>query len=306
VPSDFDILVIAGPTASGKTGVGIALAQALNGEIISADARQIYRHMDIGTAKPTAEEQSQAIHHLIDFVDPNESYSAGKFAEDAHQVVTKIVHRGKIPIFVGGAGLYLRSYFDGFAPMPEIQEGIREALIQSAEQNLCELYRELQRVDSVWAGKIQSTDRQRIIRGLEVFQSTGKTLTHYQSLPPEPLGGHWQTRWFALDWPREVLYERINQRAGKMVADGLVEEVEALTRLGYSLELNALKTFGYREFFEYLAGRLSLEDAIAELQQGSRRYAKRQLTWFRGEEKMTWIDSYKRDPGTEILKQLGA
>lgn len=306
MPRNFDILVVAGPTASGKTGVGIELAQALNGEIISADARQIYRHMNIGTAKPTTEEQAQAVHHLIDFVEPNASYSAGKFAEDAHEVVSKIVHRGKIPIFVGGAGLYLRSYFDGFAPMPEIQEGIREALIQRAEEDLGALHGELQRVDPVWAGKIQSSDRQRIIRGLEVFQSTGQPLTFYQSLPPEPLGGNWQTRWFALEWPRDILYERINQRASQMVADGLIEEVEELSSLGYSPELNALKTFGYREFFEYLGGNMSLEDAIAELQQGSRRYAKRQLTWFRGEERITWIDSHKTDPVTEILKQLDA
>jgi tRNA dimethylallyltransferase len=303
---DFDVLVIGGATASGKTGVGIALAQALGGEIVSADARQIYRHMDIGTAKPTVEEQQQATHHLIDIVDPDDKYSAGQFAKDAKKVVSNIVDEGKVPIFVGGAGLYLRAFFDGFAPMPDIPDEIRSRLRTEAEKGLAPLYTQLQSIDPEWANKIQPQDRQRIIRGLEVYEATGKTLTHFQNLPPEPAGGHWKSRWFGLDWPRELLYERINARALKMVEEGLVAEVEGLREMGYSPDLNALKTFGYREFFDHLDGKRSLDEAIQELQQGSRRYAKRQLTWFRGDTRMTWIAADNADPISEILRQLEA
>ena len=303
---DFDVVVIGGATASGKTGVGIALAQALNGEIVSADARQIYRYMDIGTAKPTLEEQKQAVHHLIDIVDPDDKYSAGQFAKDAQRVVSKIVDGGKIPIFVGGAGLYLRAFFDGFAPMPDIPDEIRLRFKQDAKNDLAVLYAQLKKVDPEWANKIQPQDRQRIIRGLEVYEATGKTLTYFQNLPPEPTGGHWKTRWFGIDWPREVLYERINTRALKMVEEGLVEEVNALRDMGYAPELNALQTFGYREFFHYLDGKIPLDKAIQELQQGSRRYAKRQLTWFRGDARMAWVSGGVGDPTHQILHQLEA
>lgn len=302
----FDVVVIGGPTASGKTSVGINLAKALNGEIISADARQIYRYMDIGTAKPTADEQKEAVHHLIDIVDPDAYYSAGQFAKDAQACISNIVHEGKIPILVGGAGLYLTALLDGFAPIPDIPEPIRDALRMRASENLSGLYLHLQEVDPEWASKIQPTDPQRIVRGLEVFESTGKTLTHFQNLPREPAGGQWRTRWFGLDWPRDVLYERINQRALQMVDEGLVDEVKALLARGYSPEMNALKTFGYREFFNYLNSALSLDAAIEDLQKGSRRYAKRQLTWFRGNERMTWIKAGEGDPAFEILRQLEA
>lgn len=303
---NFDVVVIGGPTASGKTTVGIALAQALNGEIISADARQIYRYMDIGTAKPTVEEQHQAVHHLIDIVDPDDHYSAGHFAEDAQQIMSHIVYAGKVPILVGGAGLYLKALFEGFAPIPEIPEHIRLALREEATSDLQGLYDRLKDVDPVWAGKIQPTDRQRIVRGLEVYEATGKTLTYFQKLPREPKGGQWRTRWFGLNWPRDVLYARINTRAVQMVEDGLVAEVEGLLQMGYTPELNALKTFGYREFFDYLKGTLSLDEAITNLQQGSRRYAKRQMTWFRNTPQMQWIEATPDDPIPQILSELEA
>jgi tRNA dimethylallyltransferase len=306
VAGDFDVVVIGGPTASGKTGVGIALAQALNGEIVSADARQIYRYMDIGTAKPTTEEQKQAVHHLIDIVDPDAHYSAGQFAKDAQKVISNIVDGGKIPILVGGAGLYLKALFDGFSPMPEIPEAIRAELQERATQELSALYVQLCEIDPEWANKIQPTDRQRIVRGLEVFEATGKTLTYFQNLPRNPAGGHWRTRWFGVDWPRDVLYERINARALQMVEQGLVAEVEGLLARGYTREQNALKTFGYREFIDHLDVKLSIEEAVAELQKGSRHYAKRQLTWFRGEARMTWIQANEQDPTLEILRQLEA
>jgi len=284
-----DIVVIAGPTASGKTAVGIEVAQRLDGEIISADARQVYRYMHIGTAKPTAEERAAVPHHLIDFVDPAESYSAGQFAEDAADVIRELQARGKLPIVVGGAGLYVRALLDGFSPMPTIAPEIREPLQAEAQEGLRGLYSRLCEVDSEWAGKIQPSDRQRIIRGLEVFEASGKPLSEHQKMPPEPLG-LWSAKWFGLQWEREVLYDRINSRACQMFEDGLVEEVEGLRRKGYGSGLNALNTFGYREAFQYLDGEITEEQALADLQQGTRRYAKRQMTWFRGEKRMQWVD----------------
>ncbi|MBT5831554.1 MAG: tRNA (adenosine(37)-N6)-dimethylallyltransferase MiaA [Candidatus Latescibacteria bacterium] len=304
--ADFDVVVIGGPTASGKTSLGISLARALNGEIISADARQIYRYMDIGTAKPTPEERAQAVHHLIDIVDPEAVYSAAQFSEDAHQAMSNIVDEGKIPILVGGAGLYLRALFDGFSPMPDIPDEIRSRLRVESTQILSDLYARLEQVDPKWASKIQPTDRQRVVRGLEVHEATGKTLTHFQNLPREPIGGKWRTRWFGLDWPREVLYDRINARAEQMVHDGLVDEVKGLLQKGYTPELNALRTFGYREFIDHFEGRLSLDEAIESLQKGTRHYAKRQLTWFRGEDRMTWIQAGNQDPTPAILAELEA
>ena len=303
---NFDVVVIAGPTASGKTGAGIGLAAALNGEIVSADARQIYRYMDVGTAKATAEEQKKAVHHLIDIVDPDAHYSAGRWAEDSHRVISDMIARGKVPILVGGAGLYLKALFDGFAPIPEIPEGIRTSLEAVATQDVSRLFSRLLEVDPAWAEKIQPADKQRIVRGLEVYETTGKTLTQFQNLPREPAGGHWRTRWFALGWPRDVLYERINGRALEMVQQGLVKEVEGLLERGYTAGMNALKTFGYREILDHLSGTLSLEEAISDLQKGSRNYAKRQLTWFRGEARMTWIQAGERDAAAEILTQLEA
>ncbi|MDP6039038.1 MAG: tRNA (adenosine(37)-N6)-dimethylallyltransferase MiaA [Nitrospinaceae bacterium] len=300
---DSQVFVIAGPTASGKTSVAIDLAQKLGGEIISADARQIYRFMDIGTAKPTAEEQASARHHLIDVVDPDAHYSAGQFAEDAAEVVRDILQRGKLPIVVGGAGLYIRALLDGFSPMPEIPLEIRERLQVEAKQNLQGAYERLCSIDPEWAKKVQPGDVQRIVRGLEVFEASGVKLSDHQKLPPNP-PGDWSSSWFAIKWDREVLYDRINKRALQMIDDGLVAEAEGLIEKGYTPDLNALRTFGYREFFAFLAGDVTLEDAVVELQQGTRRYAKRQLTWFRREKRIHWISAEEQDPVERILKRL--
>jgi tRNA dimethylallyltransferase len=297
------VLVVAGPTASGKTALGIKLAQKLNGEVISADARQIYRFMDIGTAKPTVEERAAVRHHLIDVVDPDTHYSAGQFAEDAAAVVRDILKRRKTPIVVGGAGLYIRALLDGFSPMPEIPSEIRERLQAQARCNLSDAYEKLRQVDPEWAKKVQPSDVQRIVRGLEVFEASGKTVSDHQKQPLNP-PGEWSSAWFALQWDREVLYDRINRRAFQMIDEGLVAEVEGLIKKGYTSDLNALKTFGYRDFFEFLAGGITLEEAVIELQQGTRRYAKRQMTWFRKEECIHWISADEQDPIERILKQL--
>ena len=285
------ILVLAGPTASGKTAVGIELAQRLNGEIISADARQVYRFMDIGTAKPTPEERVAACHHLIDFVDPAADYSAGQFAEDATAAIGDVLSRGKMPLVVGGAGLYIRALCDGFSPMPQIPAGIRTRLQAEARDGLPKLYKKLREVDPEWAAKIQATDTQRIIRGLEVYEASGKPLSEYQKVPPSP-PIHCTASYFGLYWEREALYDRINTRARQMFAQGLVEEARCLRERGYASDLNALKTFGYREVFQYLNGEITLDHAIADLQQATRHYAKRQMTFFRKDERVTWVDAH--------------
>ena len=298
-----DILVIAGPTASGKTALGIELAQRIDGEIISADARQIYRFMDIGTAKPTAEERAAAHHHLIDFVNPDEDYSAGQFAEDAFAVIGDILRRGKMPIVVGGAGLYIRALFDGFSPMPKIPIEIRARLKKEGRECLPALYERLCEVDPEWAAKIQATDTQRILRGLEVYEASGKPLSEYQKVAPKPPIRH-TASYFGLYWEREVLYDRINARACLMFQNGLIEEAKSLRDRGYSSDLNALNAFGYREIFQYLDGETTLDRALADLQQGTRRYAKRQMTFFRGDKRFRWVDGSDGDVATTILQNL--
>ncbi len=298
-----DILVIAGPTASGKTAVGIELAQRIDGEIISADARQIYRFMDIGTAKPTAEERVAARHHLIDFINPDKGYSAGQFAEDASAVIGDILRRGKTPIVVGGAGLYIRALFDGFSPMPKIPAEIRVRLQEEGRESLPELYKRLCEVDPEWAAKIQATDTQRILRGLEVYEVSGKPLSEHQRVPPTPPIRH-TASYFGLYWEREALYDRINARACLMFENGLIEEAASLRNRGYSPDINALNAFGYREIFQYLDGKTTLDRALADLQQGTRRYAKRQMTFFRRDERIQWVDGSDVDVADAILQNF--
>ncbi len=298
-----DILVIAGPTASGKTAVGIELAQRIDGEIISADARQIYRFMDVGTAKPTAEERVAARHHLIDFINPDKGYSAGQFAEDASAVIGDILRRGKTPIVVGGAGLYIRAVFDGFSPMPKIPAEIRVRLQEEGRDRLPELYKRLCEVDPEWATKIQATDTQRILRGLEVYEASGKPLSEHQRVPPTPPIRH-TASYFGLYWEREALYDRINARACLMFENGLIEEAASLRNRGYAPNINALNAFGYREIFQYLNGKTTLDRALADLQQGTRRYAKRQMTFFRRDKRFRWVDGSDVDVADAILQNL--
>lgn len=298
-----NILVIAGPTATGKTAVGIELAQRLNGEIISADARQIYRFMDIGTAKPTAEERAAVSHHLIDFVNPDQNYSAGQFAEDASAVIGDILRRGKVPIVVGGAGLYIRALFDGFSPMPKIPIEIRARLQEEGRDCLPKLYERLCEVDPEWAAKIQATDTQRILRGLEVYEASDKSLSEHQRVPPMPPIRH-TASYFGLSWEREALYGRINARARLMLENGLIEEAASLRSRGYTADLNALNAFGYREIFQYFNGKTTLDRALADLQQGTRRYAKRQMTFFRRDERILWVNGSDDGVTDAILQNL--
>lgn len=295
--------MLAGPTASGKTRAGIGLARALDGEVISADARQVYRYMDIGTAKPTAEEQAAAPHHMVDVVDPDEPYSAGRYAREAAAAVGGVLARGRVPILVGGSGFYLAALLDGFSPIPEVPQEIRDRLQKEAEAGLPALYGRLQEVDPEAARRLPPGDTQRIVRALEVYEATGERLSFFQKRPRVRVGD-WRARWFGLNMDRMLLYRRIERRVDRMLEAGLVGEVARLQELGYGPWLNALNTFGYREIFAYLDGEMSLDAAVAEIKQGTRRYAKRQLTWFRRERRIVWVDPTEEDAVRTILKRL--
>lgn len=297
------LLVLAGPTASGKTEIGIALAQALDGEIVSADARQIYRYMDIGTAKPTPEEQAAAPHHMIDVTDPDEPYSAGCYARAAAVAIQDTHSRGRLPILIGGSGFYLKALLDGFAPIPEIPLEIRDRLQEDARRDLAGLYRRLLKVDPEIAQGLHPHDTQRIVRALEVYQATGERLSTLHKRPRER-AGLWKARWFGLNMGRATLYCRIEKRVDRMLETGLVAEVEVLRERGYGPWLNALNTFGYREVFAVLDGELDREVAVEHIKVGTRHYAKRQLTWFRRESRLTWFDPTIQDVAAEILKRL--
>ncbi len=300
---DAEVLILVGPTASGKTEVGIGLARELDGEIVSADARQVYRAMDIGTAKPTPEEQSRARHHMIDLVWPDQDYSAGRFAQDAVPAIRGIVQRGKRAIVVGGSGLYIRALVDGFSTMPEIPIEVRDRIAAEAQADPATSFLRLKQVDPEAAARLHPNDRQRITRALEVYEASGRPLSEFQSRPaasPMP----WPCRWFGLQMCRQMLYDRIDSRVDQMLADGLIDEARGLRERGYGPHLNALKTFGYREVYLHLDGGPSQDQTVRQIKQGTRRYAKRQLTWFRPESRIEWVAAGGEDPVLEILKAL--
>ncbi len=297
------LIVLAGPTATGKTGTGVVLADALNGEIISADARQVYRHMDIGTAKPRKRELEAAPHHLIDVVNPDVTYNAGRYAREAAAAVDGVVSRGRFPILVGGAGFYLEALLKGFSPIPEIPPDVRAVLQERARMDLGGLYRRLKEVDPRTAARLNGSDRQRIVRALEVHEATGETLSNLQALPRITYG-RWRVKSFGLTMDRTALYRRIEVRVEKMIETGLIEEAVGLREMGYGPELNALNIFGYRETFAYLDGRLKLDEAVEQMKIGTRRYAKRQMTWFRRDREIAWIDPTTQDASSQILRSL--
>jgi len=278
------IVVVCGPTASGKTGLGIGLAQALNGEVVSADSMQIYRGMDIGTAKPTPEERAMAVHHMIDVADPGEDYSVGRYVEDAGTCVDDILARGKTPIVVGGTGLYIDSLVLGRQFAPFAGE-IRAELTRRMEAEGAEaLLAELGKIDPDRAARLHANDEKRIIRALEIFYETGKTISQHdeesRTLPPR-----YEAVTVFLNYEdRADLWTRIDQRVDEMVEEGLVAEVEGLLKSGISPKTTAMQAIGYKEFSAAVRGEATIEQAIEEVKLRSRQYAKRQITWFKKNE----------------------
>ena len=281
-------IAVVGPTASGKSGLGIALARAFHGEIVGCDALQVYRKMDIGTAKVTLRERDGVAHHMIDVADPDREYSAGDYQRRARVTLREISERGRIPIVVGGTGFYLRALIDGLFEGPERSEEMRarmRAIIQRKGSNI--LHRILERVDPESAARIAPNDADRIIRACEIYFISGKNMSWWQSRPRDVLTGY---RWLkiGIDIPRELLYQRINQRVERMFEDGLLEETRRLLEI-YPATCPAFKAIGYRQAAECLAGHITLTQAVENTQMESRRYAKRQLTWFRADMEIIWL-----------------
>jgi tRNA dimethylallyltransferase len=297
-------LAIVGPTASGKTPASLLLAERLNGEIISADSRQIYKYLDIGTAKPARADRKRVKHYFIDVLEPDEEYSAGQFAKEARHVVAKILERRKLPILVGGSGLYVKSVIDGLfegaGKDPEVRARLADQLVREGVESLFE---GLKKVDPVTAAKMTEVKPRRVIRALEVYYITGKPLSEFhaeQETKPE-----FTAIQVGLDWKRQELYDRINQRVDRMISDGLVDEVRSLRARGYDRRLNALNTVGYKEVFDYLDGSRSLEDTITLIKRNSRRFAKRQLTWFRADKRIQWVSMSRTKMLSEVESEIG-
>ena len=282
-------LAIVGPTASGKTPLSIELAKRLRGEVVSADSRQVYKHLTVGTSKPSDRDRAAIPHHFVDTLDPKELYSAGLFAQQASTVVSEIISRRKLPLLVGGSGLYIRAVIDGLFEGPSADPGIRSRLERRLQDvGVDGILADLERVDSETARTMKKEPKaRRIIRALEVFHATGIPLSaHIKSQP-----GKTRLSWIqvSLDWDRKELYGRIDARADSMVNGGLIEEVQWLNDHGYDQRLNALNTVGYKEVFDYLKGVHSLTACIDLIKRNTRRFAKRQLTWFRADKRIRWI-----------------
>ncbi len=284
------VIVIAGPTASGKTSLAVELALALNGEIINADSMQVYKGMDIGTAKPTDSERKGIPHHLLDVVAPDEPFNAAIFRSMAIPLIHEITRRGKVPFVVGGTGLYIKTLLGGLFSCPPADLKLREDLNKEWEDKGGEfMYERLKQIDPQTASKIHPHDRIRITRALEVFLLTNKRpsdLAHGHGFRERPF----DALQMGLHVEREELYKRINRRSLEMVETGLVQETRRLIEKGYSPELKPMKAIGYRHMVKYIQGQWGLDEAITKLQRDTRRYAKRQLTWFRNDPDFVWVD----------------
>ena len=300
------IVVIVGPTASGKTGLSVALAKKLDGEVISADSMQIYRGMDVGTAKVTPEEMEGVPHHMIDVADPEESFSAARFVEMADPILQDILARGKTAIIAGGTGLYVDALIQGRAFAPHPGTGKRETLEREADSLGMEAMLErLREIDPDSAGRLHLSDRKRILRALEVYEETGKTITAHnletQSVPPK-----YDPVWIGLAFrDRKDLYRRIDRRVDLMLERGLLDEISGLLARGVPETATAMQAIGYKEFLPVLEGRMTADEAAEQVKRGSRRYAKRQLTWFRKNERIHWIlQEDPPDPDTVLAEAL--
>ncbi len=282
------IIVIGGATASGKTATGIRLAEKFNAEIINADSRQVYKLMDIGTAKPTKEEQETVRHHLIDVVYPDEEFNAKKFKDYAEEEVRKIRDKGKNVLIVGGTGFYIKAFLEGLADGAFPDTSIRERLKKECdEMGLKSMYSKLIKIDPALSGHIHPNDRYRIMRALEIFEVTGIQPSKFKEKknPRES-----EVLYICLKLDRDVIYDNIDKRINKMIEDGLVYEVESLLIKGYNEKLRPMQSHGYREMLDYLKGRIKFSEAVERTRLRTRQYAKRQLTWFRGVKDAIWVE----------------
>ncbi|WP_291580251.1 tRNA (adenosine(37)-N6)-dimethylallyltransferase MiaA [Clostridium sp. UBA6640] len=298
-----DLFIVAGPTAVGKTEISIKLAKTLNGEIISCDSMQIYKEMDIGSAKITKEEMKGIEHYLVDIINPSEEFSVAQFKEHAEDAIHKIYDKNKLPMVVGGTGLYINSliYNYSFGDTSK-DEKYREYLSSLAEQNGKDyVHNMLKEIDEDSFQKLYPNDLKRVIRALEIYKTTGKTMSEYlveQNIYDIP----YNVYYYVLTMNREKLYERINKRVDIMMEKGLLEEVIALKNKGYTEDMQSMKGIGYKELLYHLKDEISLEKSIDMIKQFSRNYAKRQLTWFRKDPRVVWIDKDRFNDDDEVAK----
>ena len=275
------VIIVQGPTAVGKSTLALKLAEELNSEIISADSRQVYKYLNIGTAKPSPEEQEKVKHHLIDIITPDEEYSAGDFVHDAHDIIVEQSKRGLFPIVVGGTGFYIKSLLEGIFQSLDVPREIREKLKKTGEEkDSAYLYEKLKKVDPCSANRANPNDLNRIIRALEVYEFTGKTITQLWKENPST-GKNYRTLNILISEDRDILYDRINERVDMMLEKGLLKELENVLNMGYTQSSPGLNTVGYKELLSYLDGNSNLVQCIEEIKKHTRNYAKRQFTWHR-------------------------
>lgn len=306
--SPFPIIAILGPTAVGKTSVAIRLAKRIRGEIVNLDSVQIYKGLDIGSAKPTKEEQAEVKHHLIDILEPDEVIDATIFATKASFAIKNIIKRGKVPILVGGTGFYLRSIFEGLTPLPSKHPAIRNFLnIYLREKGRDFLYNFLMEVDKEAADKIHKNDTYRLIRALEVYMSSSIPFSvlckKERVYIPFRLDNRALLK-IGLITDRDQLYKRIDDRVEFMVQHGFIDEVKDLLNKGYNPKLKPLQSIGYRHIISYLLGNKGLADTIDELKRDTRHYAKRQITWFKKEDQIRWFNVEKLLQSRDIWKEI--
>jgi len=297
-PPGHPLVVIVGPTASGKTALSLALAERFSGEIVSCDSVAVYREFEIGTAKPSREDRARVPHHLIDVAAPEQTFTAGDYSRLARAAIAEITARGRLPIVGGGTGLYLRALLEGLFPGPPRSEDLRNRLrVRSAKKGPGHLHRILFRLDPAAAATIHANDEAKIVRAIEVCLAARTAMTELWKQGRDPLTGYRILR-IGLNPNRPALYERINQRARRMFETGLVEETRALLERYGKAPVAAFAALGYRQAIQYIHGELTLEEAISAAQQGHRNYAKRQLTWFRREPEINWFPDFGDHAGT--------
>ena len=295
------LIAVVGPTATGKTALAVALARAIDGEIVGADSRQVYRRMDIGTAKPTLAERAAAPHHLLDVADPDEPFSLAQYLELATAALEDIWARGRQPLLVGGSGQYVWALLEGWTvprlpPQRELRRSLEE---RAASGGAGALHRELAQVDPQAASRIDPRNVRRVIRALEVYETTGCPISFWQEKAPPS----WDTLILGLTGPRDELYQRIDARVDGMMATGLVGEVRGLLAMGYKADLPSMSGIGYREVCQYLASELDLPAAVAHIKTATHRLARQQATWFRGDDpRIRWIDVSLGEPFHEALR----
>ncbi|AMN13366.1 MULTISPECIES: tRNA (adenosine(37)-N6)-dimethylallyltransferase MiaA [Alteromonas] len=305
INSALPVIAIMGPTASGKTGLALDIAAKVESEVISVDSALVYKGMDIGTAKPTQEEQAGVVHHLIDIIDPAQSYSVSQFVNDTNALIGDILARGKVPILAGGTMMYFNALINGISPLPKSDEKIRDEITQQAQRlGWSKLHDELRGVDPISGERIHPNDPQRITRALEVYRSTGKTLTHWQQQEGEKCP--YNIAQFAIaPADRAVLHERIATRFDLMLEQGFENEVVKLyERSDLHEDLPSIRSVGYRQMWQYLDGQLSYAEMRERGIIATRQLAKRQLTWLRGWEQVTWLDTFANDNLTKITAKV--